>query len=211
MKTTLILSLGALATAAMTAHAGTDASYGGPAVGGGPVAPVASDISYNLLEVNWLHTEWDVVGLDSSDGVGLNLSYSPVQSLYITAGGSWQQVDTARDSADLWTANVGLGGYIPLTSNIHFVTEVGAAFYGFDNSPIGSDDESSLYVRPHFRGRWGNFEAHAGAAWTNADITNEWAGFGRLYFGITPNWDLAAGISAGKNETTVNAGVRLRY
>jgi hypothetical protein len=90
---------------------------------------VASDISYNLLEVNWLHTEWDVVGLDSSDGVGLNLSYSPVQSLYITAGGSWQQVDTARDSADLWTANVGLGGYIPLTSNIHFVTEVGAAFY----------------------------------------------------------------------------------
>ncbi len=154
MKTTLILSLGAFATAAMTAHAGTDASYGGPAVGGGPVAPVASDISYNLLEVNWLHTEWDVVGLDSSDGVGLNLSYSPVQSLYITAGGSWQQVDTARDSADLWTANVGLGGYIPLTSNIHFVTEVGAAFYGFDNSPIGSDDESSLYVRPHFRGRW---------------------------------------------------------
>ena len=202
---------------ASAACAGSVIAGSAPVVNSAPVAPAApvaavdSGISYNLLEVNWLHTEWDIAGLDSSDGVGLNLSYSPFQNFYLTAGGAWQSVDTARDSADLWAANVGIGGYVPVTSNIHFVTEVGAAFYGFDNSPIGSDDESSVYVRPHFRGRWGNVEVHAGAAWTNADITNEWAGFGRVYFGITPNWDLGAGISAGKEEFTVNAGIRLRY
>lgn len=202
---------------ASAACAGSVIAGSAPVVNSAPVAPAApvaavdSGISYNLLEVNWLHTEWDIAGLDSSDGVGLNLSYSPFQNFYLTAGGAWQSVDTARDSADLWTANVGIGGFVPVTSNIHFVTEVGAAFYGFDNSPIGSDDDASVYVRPHFRGRWGNVEVHAGATWTDADITNEWAGFGRVYFGITPNWDLGAGISAGKDEITVNAGVRLRY
>ena len=53
--------------------------------------------------------------------------------------------------------------------------------------------------------------AEAGATWSNIDVTNEWSGFARLYFAVAQNWDLAAGISAGENETTVNAGLRFRY
>jgi hypothetical protein len=204
-----IIALGALAIGSASLTAGTPGPA--PVAPSAPIAAVPSDLSYNLLEVNWLHTEFDTPGLDSSDGVGLSLSYSPINNFYLTAGGAWSSVETARDSADLWMANVGIGGFIPVTTNIHFVTEVGAAFYGFDNSPIGSDNDASLYVRPHFRGRWGRFEAHAGAAWSNIDVTNEWAGFGRLYYGITDNVDLAGGLSAGKEEITFNVGLRLRY
>ncbi len=103
-------------------------------------------------------------------------------------------------------------GYVHLGSNINFVTEVGAAFYGISNGDIiDSDNDGSAYVRPHFRARWGNFEIHVGATWTNLNISNEWAGFARFYLGVMENVDLSAGISAGKDENTLNVGMRLRY
>lgn len=174
-----------------------------------PVAPAAlSLLSYNTFEVGWLHSEFDSPLLDSSDGVGAQFSFSPVEHFYLAAGGAWESIN----SSDAWLANVGLGGYVHLGSNIDFVTEVGAAFYGISNGDIiDSDNDGSAYVRPHLRARWGSFETHVGAAWTNLDISNEWAGFARFYLGVMENVDLSAGISAGKDEYTLNVGMRLRY
>lgn len=191
----------------------------GTLLAGTPVQPVSAPateapislLNYNTIEVGWLHTEWDLDGVSASDGVGASFSYSPVQGLYLTAGGAWESVDVLGDSADLWRANAGLGGYISLGGGIDFVAEAGAAFYGIDNWSMGSDDGSSVYAKPHFRGRWGAFEAHAGAVWTNLDISNEWAGFARFYLEVMENVDLTAGISAGSEEYTINAGVRFRY
>ena len=178
----------------------------GPAVP--PMAPSAPVLSYNTIEVDWLHSEFDSPLLDSSDGVGAQLSYSPFDHIYLAAGGAWESIN----SSDAWLANVGLGGYIHLCPNVDFVTEVGAAFYGISNGDVvDSDNDASAYVRPHFRARWGNFETHVGASWTNLDITNEWAGFARFYYGIMENVDLSAGISAGKDEYTINVGMRFRY
>ena len=208
-KLAIALASASLAGVAIAGPAAPVAPAKGP-VAPGPVA-VDSGLSYNLLEVGWLHTESDFPGIDSGDGVGLSLSYSPFQNFYLAASGAWESLDTVAGSADIWSATAGVGGYIPLTNNIHFVTEVGAAFFGYDNFVTGSDDEVGVYVTPHFRGRWGQFEAHVGAQWVDADFSNEWAGFGRLYYGLTQNLDLAAGVSLGSDETTVNVGLRLRY
>ena len=191
-----------------TALAGTPTMAPAPAPA---PAPPASVLNYNGLQAGWLHTEWDSPYLDSSDGVGGSVSFSPFEHLYLVGGGAWQDVNVVGESTDMWLANVGAGGFFSLSSNVDFVVEGGASFYGFSNSPIGADNDASAYARPHFRGRWANLEVHAGAAWTNLDITNEWAGFGRVFYGLTDTLDLSAGISAGKNEYTVNVGLRLRY
>ncbi|MBP7949851.1 MAG: hypothetical protein KA004_09370 [Verrucomicrobiales bacterium] len=204
----LTLNLVAL-LAAGTALAGT-----APAPAPLPPPPPASGslLNYNGLELGWLHTEWDSSFLDSSDGAYGSLTWSPFEHLYLTAGGAWESVDTSWDSSDLWLANVGVGGYLSLTSNIDFVTEAGVLFYGVDNSPLGDDNDANIYVRPHFRGRWGRFETHLGATWSNIDdITNEWSGFARFYFEVWENLDVVGGISAGTEEYTINAGIRLRY
>jgi hypothetical protein len=206
IKTTFALSSLLLTGSLM---AGTiPAPYSAPAPP--PAAPV-SLLNYNTIELGWIHTEWDYATLDSSDGASASISYSPIQNFYVTAGGAWETVDVAGESADLWRANGGLGGYFPLGGNIDLVAEAGAAFYGFDNARSGSEDDASAYARPHFRGRWGGFETHLGAVWSNLDITNEWAGFARFYVAVWENVDLSAGISAGSDEYTINAGVRFRY
>ena len=198
-------------------------SFAGFAVAGVSPAPVVpapapvvqeTALSYNNLEVDWLHTEFDdVANLDSGDGVGARWLYSMTEGFYLSLGGGWQSIDINNGgSADIWSASVGVGAYYPLTSNIHLVGEVGALFYGYDNAPMGYDDnDASAYARPYVRAQWGALELQAGATWSNIDVTNEWSAFARLYFAVAQNWDLAAGVSAGENETTVNAGLRLRF
>ncbi len=183
------------------------APYTAPA----PAPEQVSLLNYNTIELGWIHTEWDNAVLDSSDGASASFSWSPAQNFYLAAGGAWESVDVAGESADLWRANAGLGGYVSLGGGIDFVAEAGAAFYGYDNARSGSEDDASAYAKPHFRGRWGAFETHVGAAWTNLDISNEWAGFARFYVAVMENVDLSAGISAGSEEYTINAGLRFRY
>jgi hypothetical protein len=204
-----ILALSSLLTGSLLAG-----SVPAPTTSNAPVAPApaaASALSYNNLEIGWLHSEWDFVNLNSSDGAYASLSYSPLDHFYLTAGGGWESVDLRDESTDLWIANGGVGAYLPVGGGFDLVGEGGVSFYGFSNSPLGDDNDASAYFRPHVRGRWGNFEVQAGASWTNLDISNEWAGFGRFYLGIMDNVDLSAGISAGKDEYTLNVGLRFRY
>lgn len=199
-------------------------SFAGFAIAGvttspGPKAPVAppmaqeSSLSYNNIEVDWLHSEFDVSNLDSGDGVGARMQFSMINGVYLSLGGGWQSIDIeSGGSADIWSASIGVGAYYPITNNIHIVGEVGALFYGYDNAPRGFDNnDASAYARPYLRAQWGPVELQAGATWANIDVTNEWSGFARLYFAVAQQWDIAAGISAGENETTVNAGLRFRY
>jgi len=202
-----ILALSSLMMTGSLMAGTAPAPYTAPAPAPAPV----SLLNYNTIEIGWVHSEWDTSLLDSSDGASASISYSPVQHFYLTAGGAWESVDVAEESADLWRANAGLGGYVSIGGNVDFVAEAGAVFYGFDNARSGSEDDASAYARPHFRGRWGGFEAQVGAVWSNLDITNEWAGFARFYVAVMENVDLSAGISAGSEEYTINAGVRFRY
>lgn len=204
-----ILALSSLLMTGSLLAGTAPAPYTAPAPA--PAPEQVSLLNYNTIEIGWVHTEWDYDVLDSSDGASAAFSYSPFEHFYMTAGGAWESVDVAGESADLWRANGGLGGYVTLGGGFDFVAEAGAVFYGFDNARSGSEDDASAYAKPHFRGRWGGFETHVGAVWANLDITNEWAGFARFYVAVTETVDLSAGISAGSEEYTINAGVRFRY
>lgn len=237
MKSTTILA--ALAMSAVSALAGTTPA---PAPSGKNIAPpppsdpCAGPISYNNIEALYLYTDLD--GGDSYDGIGARIEYSPMQNLYLAAGGSWNDSDWMEDS----TLSLGIGGYLPLTENIHAVVEGGAIWVNRDYDGYGiiserydlDDDDFGWYVRPHLRARWGCLEVHAGAQYVDVggsdgvrvlnDNTSfvsyttygaweieEWSGFVNLYYQLAPGWDVTAGVTFAEDRNTISGGVRYRF
>lgn len=194
-----------------------------PAIGlAGPVAeysaapaPVAasSEISYNNFGLDYAMTWFDDSYLDDAIGGSANLEFSPMEHVYLSAGGSYQNVDTPLGTTDLWTASAGLGLYYTVANNFDLVVEGGALFYGIDNGPLGaSEDDASGYAKPHLRAKFGDiYELHLGAAWSNINITNEWAGFGKLYIEVAEGWDLGIGFNFGDVSYQGTAGIRYKF
>jgi hypothetical protein len=186
--------------------------------------PCAGPISYNNAELLYAYTDYDL-GSDSGDGVILRLEYSAWENFYITGGAAYHEAA----EIDLWSLSAGVGGYVPLTQNIHLVGEAGVLWTTWDGPdvwvPDGSadpnagywdaaeDDEFGWYVRPHFRAKWGCFEAHAGAVYSDygGEFEDEWAGFVKLYYQVSPGWDITAGVTFGEDTTMVTGGARYRY
>ena len=212
------LALLALAVVTTTAQAGTSA----PAPSGkGVIAPTIEpdSISYSNVSLSWLR-QWAQAGPIDLDGngVALALEYSPVNNLYVAAGGSWSDVEASllgqNGNFDFWTANAGIGGYIPLTSNIHFVTEVGANYA----DALGLS-EWGFYVTPHIRAKFGKFETHLGATYSSNDVAlDEWTGFLRLLYEVAPNVDLFVTGTIGLGENNgfediygLNVGARYKF
>lgn len=139
-------------------------------------------------------------------GIVLGLEYSPVEHLYLAFGGSWSEVTASWDTfnfmggvvpggsatSDYYTLNAGIGGYIPISENIHFVTEVGANYAEWG----GVIDDWGLYVTPHVRAKFGMFETHLGVTYNSSDaVPAEWTGFVRLLFELAPVVDVFVGGS----------------
>lgn len=235
------LALLALAVVTTTAQAGTSA----PAPSGkGVIAPTIeaeSSISYSNVSLSEQIMSGNGAGpfgadLDST-GIALALEYSPVNNLYVAAGGSWNDIEASvgpisLDIGDYWTANAGIGGYIPLTSNIHFVTELGTNyvdaaagdFGGPGPGPggaIGSffGNEWGFYVTPHVRAKFGKFETHLGATYSSNDLAiTEWSAFLRLLYEVNPHLDLFVTGTLGLTDSNlvqdlvgVNFGLRLKF
>jgi len=208
------LALLALAVVTTTAQAGTSA----PAPSGkGVIAPIIEpdQISYNNFSLAYLFNSGNVGGNNfDAHGVGAALEYSPVNNLYLALGGSWSSLDSFPGSNDIWTGNAGVGGYIPLTSNIHFVTEVGASYID-----VSATNAWGVYVTPHIRAKFGNFETHLGATYNSNDLAlDEWTGFLRLLYEVAPNVDLFATGTLGLSGNNgiddlygVQAGVRYKF
>lgn len=236
MKKTLALL--ALAVVTTTAQAGSPA----PAPSGkGVIAPTIEPeaaISYtnvSLSEQILSGTGAGPLGAElDSNGVALALEYSPIKNFYVAAGGSWNDIEgsvdpISLDLGDYWTANAGVGGYIPLTGNIHFVTEVGinyvdsasgGSFGGLGGAALGIyGQEWGFYATPHVRAKFGKFEAHLGANYSSNDLAiNDWTGFLRLLYEVNPHVDLFATGTLGLNNNNlvedlagVNFGLRLKF
>ena len=209
------LALLALAVVTTTAQAGTSA----PAPSGkGVIAPTIEpdSISYRNFSLGYLRNSADLGnGLTTgSNGIAAALEYSPVNNLYVAAGGSFSEFRTLGQNDDYWTANAGVGGYIPLTGNIHFVTEVGASYI----QGAGAGNDWGLYVTPHIRAKFGKFETHLGATYNSNDLAlDEWTGFLRLLYEVAPNTDLYVTGSIGLTEDNADsiyglqAGIRLKF
>lgn len=228
--------LAALSISVASAVAGvTTTTYSGkeqPAPGPAPVDdPCAGPISYNNIELLYANTDFGFG--DNSDGAILRAEYSPMQNFYITA--SIEYFDLESDFfQDMWDFSIGLGGYFPLTDNIHIAADVGYINRRFDNlndnGTIGdtlddfwdSETDSGWYARPHFRGKWGCFSAHAGAIYRNLDVEDnvdddffdggDWAYFIQLYYQLHRNWDITAGYLNGEHDLEQwTVGARYRF
>lgn len=227
MKTSHALLSGALALftvftasqapAGTTTYTTTDKA---PVPAQPPMEPCAGPISYSNIELLYAYTDFDS-GLGSDDhtnGAQLNIEWSPFQNFYLAVGGEW----FSEEDADLWVLHGGIGGYFPLTDHIHIAADGGILWTDieFDDDVFGgdnSDSDTGWYVRPHLRGKWGCFEAQAGALYRdmgdfNADGEDgRWAGFAKLYYHLTTSLDLTAGVLVDEDFTQVTGGVRWRF
>jgi hypothetical protein len=223
------LALLALAVVTTTAQAGTSAPSGKGVIA--PTIEPESSISYSNISLSKQYASGSIFNgfADADlDGVALALEYSPVNNLYVALGGSYNEIEASLDIplelvdasmsaglGDYWTANAGVGGYIPLTSNIHFVTELGASYVDF----LNQDNAWGIYVTPHIRASFGKFETHLGATYNSNDFaTTEWNGFLRLIYAATTELDLFVTGSLGLSDSDivqdvagVSAGLRYKF
>lgn len=196
---------------------------------GTPVAPMAPEptvveqslISYSNLSLGYNYTSADFLGVDvDGHGAGIGVEFSPVNHLYLALRGSWTDIDLVGVDFDYWQGNAGIGGYIPLTENIHFATEVGASYADLSLADfnLGTDDWG-VYVTPHFRMKFGAFETHVGVTYNSNDlVTSEYNAFVRLMFEVAPQFDLFVGGNVGldngnafDNVFGAQAGVRFKF
>jgi hypothetical protein len=217
-KTLALLTL----VAVSAANAGTSAPSGKAAPAISPTI-TPEEISYSNLSISWLRQWGDFTNIDvDGNGIAAAVEYSPVNNLYVAAGGSWSDLEFsvpgASVSGDYWTLNAGVGGYIPLTSNIHFVTEVGASYGELDiGGPIAAVDGWGLYVTPHFRAKFGAIEAHLGVTYNSGNAAiSEWSTFARLLYEVCPSVDLfVTGTYAIESEFDnvfgLNVGLRYKF
>ena len=234
MKVKLTLALLALASL-LPLQAGT------PAPAPAPVQPTVSaeEISYNNASLGYLFRQLngpDVLEA-SAHGVGLGLEFSPAESIYLAAGGSWVNgqatlpviVDGSPVLADLdidyYTANVGAGYYIPLADSLHFVTEVGVNYANLDVAGT-SDGTWGVYATPHLRYKAGPFEVHAGISYSsNENSLVTWDSFARLVYEVSEGLDFVINASTSINDSeglsnrnfgnwstqSLGAGLRLKF
>ncbi|HEX2749680.1 MAG TPA: hypothetical protein VHM91_16840 [Verrucomicrobiales bacterium] len=202
--------LAALALGAGSVLAGTAPAPSGKGPAPTPIDPCAGPISYNNIELLYAYTDFDDSGLDNGNGGKLNIEYSPANNFYITVGAEYLDADYGN----AWLLNGGIGGYIPLTSNIHLAADAGILWSQVElDNVVGDDSDSDTgwYVRPHLRGKWGCLTAHLGAEYTDVFNDERWSGFLNLYYQLNPSWDLTAGVRVNEDATTITAGVRYRY
>lgn len=205
--------------------------FAAAAYAGTPMAPPpepqpepidANLISYSNLSLGYNYTSVDLLGLDvDGHGAGIGLEFSPIKHLYLAARGTWTDFDVAGIDFDYWTGNAGVGGYLPLTENIHLAVEVGASYANlsladFDNLDT---DDWGLYVTPHVRMKFGAFETHLGVTYNSNDLaTSEYSAFVRLMYEVAPQVDLYVGGSAGFEDNAgfdnvygAQAGIRFKF
>jgi hypothetical protein len=187
-----------------------------------PIDPCAGPISYNNVELLYAYTDWDDFDTDGDGGI-LRLEFSPMANLYFTAGGEYHDFDFG----EIWYLSAGIGGYFPLTQNIHIAADAGVLYADIETDdypivkPLGFDDDDDdffeddgdwgWYARPHLRAKWGCLTVHAGATYVDVNEFEEWSWFVSGYYQVCANWDLTVGYRDGENADVVTAGVRWRY
>lgn len=182
----------------------TVAAYAGTA----PVAPAPVQqepynpalISYNNFSLGYQYSSTEFLGGDiDGHGIAAGLEFSPVDHLYLALNGSWTNMDVFGIDFDYWTAQGGIGGYIPLNENIHLVGEVGASYanLGLGDFDLSTDDWG-FYATPHLRMKYGAFETHVGITYNSNDLViSEWSAFARLMYEVNPSLDIYVGVSHG--------------
>jgi len=187
-KTSTILALLALSAASATAGVAAAPAPSGKGSATAPpvVDPCAGPISYNNVELLYANTDYGgYYDSGSQDGLQVRAEFSPWKNIYFTGGFSWSDTD----AGDAWSISGGIGGYLPLTDNIHLAADIGINYVESDHSygrpsivdPYegprggkynyyrGNDSDTGWYVRPHIRAKWSCLEVHTGFIYADTD------------------------------------------
>ena len=210
----LTTTLFAAAALTLVAQAGSSA----PAMSSGkgkvsvppPPAGCACDIAYNYVQAFYGHGEFDN---GSSDGFNVQLSYSPVEHFFLTAGGGWSDVseDNFGSYNDTYL-HAGAGGWIALAPCVHLGLEAGAAYSATDAGGADfNDGEWAAYVKPHVRFCAGILEGKVGVEFTSADVDTQWMLQTEFILKVLGPADLAFGVDFNDDAQYYNAGVRFRF
>ncbi len=168
------------------------------------------EIAYNYVQAFYGHGEFDD---GSSNGVNAQISYSPVEHFFLTAGGGWDAVSAGFGDFDDYTLHAGFGGWIPLLPCVHLGIEVGGSY----NATNGfgedfGDGDFSGYAKPHVRFCAGKVEGKLGIEFTTADVDTQWIAQTEMIFKVLgPSADLAMGVDFNEDVQFYNAGVRFRF
>jgi hypothetical protein len=195
-----------------------------------PADPCAGPISYSNVELLYEHTDFDAGNVDSGNGAVLRYEYEAMKQFYITVDADYDSYEftdrfvTGQDGRvvdiEQWTVSLGIGGHIALTDNIHLAGDAGITYTDVSGDFGGAvvtngrfdDSETGWFIRPHIRAKWGCLTVHAGGAYHDyGGDYDEWSAYGRLYYQITQQLDLTAGISSGDEADVYSAGVRWRF
>jgi hypothetical protein len=213
--TTTLLASAALVAAASAGSAPSMSSGKGKGVMPPPPAPsCACEIAYNYVQLFYGHGEYDLDNVNAnSDGLNAQVSYSPVEHFFLTAGGGydWVETDAFGNYNDL-TLHAGVGGWVPLAPCLHLGVEVGVSYNGTDggDSDFG-DGEFDYYAKPHLRACFGPMEAKVGVEFTSADVEQQWMVQTEVIAKVLGPADLAVGIDFNSDVQFYNAGIRLRF
>ncbi len=217
--TRIISSIVATAlVAAGSAFAGTSVVSSGK---NAPVPPApsvgcSSDISYNSIEVDWNHGFISEDNLDDTNGIGVKLEVSPFKHVFFTAEGDWFNSEVDGRDVDGWGALVGVGAYLPITENFHFVTDLGGIFEGAKADGGRSVDDAGFYVRPHVRARFNCFEIHTGAKFVHLpEFGDRWEIFAEAFVEVLPHVDVVVGgaldLEDESDSWALKAGLRYKF
>lgn len=169
--------------------------------------------SYNEIIGEWIHPDWGSAMIDG-DGVALSLSYSPAEHFYLAASGNRANMNSVADVSlnpvfDISQYTVGIGGYFALISEkLHIAADVGGVWQDIE----GFGNDNGLYLSPHLR--WSPqqvVEVRVGALFSDLDVNEDWAFYGRVFFEIFEAVDFTASYTGNDDYDTVSAGLRIRF
>jgi len=168
------------------------------------------EFNYTYLEGGYVGSSFDNPGDDiDGDGVGIRGSLAVTDRVFLLGDYSYQEFD---GNVDLDEVELGVGGHMPLADRLDLVGKVSYLYTNVDFGPGDTDDDAiglgiGLRARPTDR-----FELQGGVEYADLELLRDdiLLSFDGRYF-LTPQLALGAGVAAGDDVTTWNAGVRYEF
>lgn len=167
-------------------------------------------MSYTYLEGDYVSSSFDNPGNDvDGDGVGVKGSFSVTDQLFLLGDYTYQDLD---GNVDLDELELGIGGHMPLADGLDLIGTLSYLYTNVDYGP-GDTDDDAIGLGVGLRGRLTDrFELQGGVQYADLELLRDdiLLSLGGRYY-LTPQLALGAGVEAGDDVTTWNAGVRYEF
>jgi hypothetical protein len=198
-----ILTALLVVAASTLAYAGAPASKNPKAPVAPAPAPGCDPMSYNYVELGWLHAEQDILG--TLDGGYIDFSHQIVGNLFGEA-----TVSLLGGDGDYTEYGAGLGYFVPVTEKFHLVARTGWA--NVDSDP--GEQENEWYVSPGFRYQFCCRAELYGKAYLHMpeEGDSNWSAGGGVLVHLCPLTALDVGAAWGENsdEWSLQVGLRIK-